>query len=79
VASNLVQSMGSDTCRLTRYFMLCEDAEIARKTICGGRGRDWPDYRPPYTASTSWTGFQTLPTSESNAQRAIITALRIIF
>jgi len=34
---------------------------------------------PKYTDATSWTGFGTLPTSESNAQRAIITALRIIF
>jgi hypothetical protein len=34
---------------------------------------------PKYSPTTSWTGFGTLPTSQSNAQRAIISSLRIVF
>lgn len=34
---------------------------------------------PAYLPSTSWTGFGTLPTSQSNAPRAVIASLRVAF
>lgn len=34
---------------------------------------------PTYSPKTSWTGFGTLPTSQTNAPRAIIASLRVTF
>jgi hypothetical protein len=34
---------------------------------------------PSYSAKTSWTGFGTLPTSQSNVPRTILSSLKIIF
>lgn len=34
---------------------------------------------PSYSPQTSWTGFGTLPTSQNNAQRAILASLKIMF
>jgi hypothetical protein len=34
---------------------------------------------PSYSANTSWTGFGTLPTSQTDSVRVILTSLKIIF